>query len=92
MVLFDVLGQRWTMRILWELRDGPHTFRALQTRCEQVSPTLLNGRLKELRSLRLVDQGDDGYELTKWGAELGRQLARLDQWSNKWAVDALSND
>ncbi len=87
MVLFDVLGRRWTMRILWELRDGPLTFRALQDQCEQVSPTLLNGRLKDLRKLNLVDQGDDGYVLTKWGAELGKQLAHLDQWSEKWAAE-----
>ena len=92
MVLFDVLGQRWTMRILWELRDGPLTFRALQSRCEQVSPTLLNGRLKDLRELHLVEQSEDGYVLTKWGAELGRQLARLDQWSEKWAADLTTKE
>ena len=87
MVLFDVLGKRWTMRIMWELRDGPLTFRVLQSRCEQVSPTLLNGRLKDLRNMNLVKKCDDGYMLTKWGTELGRQLARLDQWSEKWAAE-----
>ena len=43
--------------------------------------------LKDLRELHLVEQSEDGYVLTKWGAELGRQLARLDQWSEKWAAD-----
>ncbi|MEQ9509453.1 MAG: hypothetical protein RLN92_10440 [Alloalcanivorax xenomutans] len=32
MVLLDILGQRWTLRILWELRDAPLSFRALRQR------------------------------------------------------------
>ncbi len=87
MVLFDVLGQRWTMRILWELRSKRLTFRDLQHHCDNVSPTLLNKRLKELREMRLVDLADDGFGLTKWGEELGKQLARLDRWSVTWAAD-----
>src|SRR2546429_2857650 len=30
--LFDVLGRRWTLRILWELRDEPATLRELRSR------------------------------------------------------------
>jgi len=85
MVLLDLLGRRWTLRIVWELRDGPHTFRALQQRCEEVSPTLLNGRLRELRGYGLVGHDDDGYALTSAGGELARQLLGLDAWAGKWA-------
>ena len=85
MVLFDVLGQRWTLRILWELRDGRLTFRQLQDRCEKVSPTLLNKRLKELREMQLIDHEQGGYGFTDLGQELGKQLAGFSSWSNKWA-------
>lgn len=85
MVLLDVLGQRWTLRILWELRDERLTFRALQQRCEAVSPTVLNRRLKELRSLDIVDHDGAGYGLTPGGRELGAQLQALDGWAKKWA-------
>jgi DNA-binding HxlR family transcriptional regulator len=34
MVLLDVLGRRRALRILWELRADPLTFRALQEACE----------------------------------------------------------
>jgi DNA-binding HxlR family transcriptional regulator len=85
MVLLDILGQRWTLRILWELRHGPATFRALQTRCESVSPTILNRRLKELRALLLVCLEQDGYRLTKKGEELGHHFAKLDQWAQSWS-------
>lgn len=85
MVLLDQLGQRWTLRILWELRDGPMTFRELQSRCDSVSPTLLNRRLKELREVNLVDRTEGGYSFTKLGQDLGEQLLTLSKWSNKWA-------
>jgi DNA-binding HxlR family transcriptional regulator len=86
MVLLDVLGQRWTLRIVWELRDGPLTFRALRDRCDAVSPTLLNARLKALRGLGLVDLGDAGFGLTARARELTPLLVRLDSLANSWAT------
>ncbi|WP_395647933.1 winged helix-turn-helix transcriptional regulator [Terricaulis sp.] len=86
MALFDVLGQRWTMRILWELRDGATNFRALRERCDDVSPTVLNRRLKELRNMDLVSLTDEGYAYTSWGKELSAQLAKLTVWSERWAA------
>ena len=84
MVLLDILGQRWSLRILWELRDERLTFRALQERCDNVSPTSLNLRLKQLRQVNLVDHNDDGFGYTSWGRELGDQLMVLSKWSDKW--------
>lgn len=86
MVLLDVLGQRWTLRLLWELGQGPATFRALRTRCDEVSPTLLNQRLKDLRELALIEQGEAGYALTEHGLALAQRLASLDGWANEWAA------
>ena len=85
MVLLDLLGQRWALRILWELRDGRLTFRHLQSRCDAVSPSVLNARLKTLRSGGIVDLEADGYGLTASGRELGEQLVNLDVWARKWA-------
>lgn len=85
MVLLDLLGQRWTLRIIWELRNERLTFRQLQERCDQVSPTLLNNRLKELRTMKIIDHDEGGYGFTKLGKDLGNQLIELSTWSNKWA-------
>jgi DNA-binding HxlR family transcriptional regulator len=85
MVLLDVLGRRWALRVLWELRDGALTFRALQDRCDEVSPTVLNTRLKDLRALSLVAQTPAGYAYTRWGRELAEQMAELHRWSDVWA-------
>ncbi|WP_416896565.1 MAG: winged helix-turn-helix transcriptional regulator [Minwuia sp.] len=85
MVLLDLLGRRWVLRILWELRDGPLTFRMLRERCDDVSPTTLNARLKELRESGLVELLDDGYAMTETGSELAAKLVSLTGWADRWA-------
>ena len=87
MVLFDILGQRWTLRILWELRNAPLSFRALRAACDNMSPTVLNRRLRDLRDLKLLQLTDDGFEMTEHGKSLGKQLAALDTWSKQWAQE-----
>lgn len=87
MRLLDVLGKRWTLRILWELRDESLTFRDLQKRCDDLSPTSLNRRLKELRDLRLVVHGESGYEYSEKGKELGKQLLTLNRWAEQWGKE-----
>ena len=84
MVLLDALGRRWSLRILWELRDERLTFRELRERCDDVSPTSLNLRLKELRRLQLVDHNEGGFGYTEFGRELGEHLVNLNRWSNRW--------
>ena len=87
MAAFDLLGRRWTLRVLWELRDGPVGFRDLQQRCGDISPTVLNSRLRELRDARLVAQdAARAHELTPLGAELLEALAPLQAWSTRWAT------
>ena len=85
MVLLDLLGRRWALRILWELRDGPLTFRGLRERCDQVSPTVLNRRLAELREARIVARGEgEGYRLTPDGVQLGGVLMDLQAFADEW--------
>jgi DNA-binding HxlR family transcriptional regulator len=48
MALLDFLGRRWVLRIMWELRDDPAGFRQLQLRCDDMSPSVLSQRLREL--------------------------------------------
>ena len=86
MALLDLLGKRWSMRILWELRTGALTFRALQEAMEGVSPSVLNTRLRELRQADLVGHSEgDGYVLTPHAIELSEHLLPLDAWARKWA-------
>jgi len=86
MVLLDVLGRRWALRVLWELRDEPLSFRAMRERCDDVSPSVLAARLAELRELALVDATETGYALTAEGRSLGKLLLPLDVWARRWAA------
>lgn len=86
MALIDLLGRRWAMRVIWELSEARLTFRALREACDDVSPTVLNDRLRELRLVRLVDLADSGgYGLTPLGRELLAVFLPLVEWSKRWA-------
>jgi DNA-binding HxlR family transcriptional regulator len=86
MAALDLLGRRWALRVLWELRDGrPATFRELRERCDSMSTSVLNQRLRELREAGLVEMGDGGYRLTPAGARLHQALTPLDTWAKRWA-------
>lgn len=85
MALFDLLGRNWAMGIVWHLQSGPGTFRDLQSYCENISPTILNKRLKELTRGKLVVRGVNGYMLTKKGEELYNLISPLGKWSKAWA-------
>lgn len=84
MVALDLLGRRTALRILWELRGDPLTFRALQDACETNS-RLLNTRLAELKEAGLVEHVAGGYQLTAEGRKLGVALEPLTSWATGWA-------
>ena len=87
MALLDLLSRRWTLRVIWELREGRLTFRALQDACGGVSPTVLNERLRELRESGLLESaGAAGYGLTPLGRELIERFLPLVAWSTRWAA------
>jgi DNA-binding HxlR family transcriptional regulator len=84
MVALDLLGRRGALRVLWELRGNPMTFRALQAASE-MNPASLNKRLKELRQLEIVGHSDSGYHLTAHGRALMSALNPLQDWATRWA-------
>src|ERR1700743_2734623 len=86
MALFELLGRRWALRVIWELREGRRlNFRDLLAACE-IAPSVLNTRLAEVRETKLVELGDDGYALTKQGGALLHLLMPLHDWAEGWAL------
>ena len=86
MAALDLFGRRWTLRVLWELRDGALGFRALQARCDGMSSSVLRQRLVELVAAGLVERSGDGYALTHLGLDAMTALRPLDRWSRRWAA------
>jgi len=86
MALLDLLGRRWTLRIIWELRDQALTFRELQERCGEISSSVLNQRITELTDAGITGRGERGYRLTERGEDLAALYPALDSWANAWAA------
>ncbi|MFK4387711.1 winged helix-turn-helix transcriptional regulator [Bradyrhizobium sp. USDA 223] len=85
MALLDLLGRRWALRILWELRGEPLTSRVLRSACDEASPTVLQARLTELREAGFVELGDGGgYGLTPLGRELCETFMPLHRFAERW--------
>jgi DNA-binding HxlR family transcriptional regulator len=83
----EVLGQRWTLLILRDLRVGPRRYTDLRAGLPGVPTNMLATRLKELETdglvLREVRSSPDRsivYRLTPRGAELAPALDALARW------------
>jgi DNA-binding HxlR family transcriptional regulator len=86
MALLELLGRRWTLRIIWELREGSLTSRALRAACDEASPTILQTRLSELREAGFVElTPGDGYRLTAMGKELFEHFLPLHRFAECWS-------
>jgi DNA-binding HxlR family transcriptional regulator len=78
---FELLGRRWAMRVVWELRRDALGFSALRERCG-VSSSVLATRLEELADAKVVHIDASGrYVLTVSGRELARLLFEINRWA-----------
>ncbi len=84
MAVFDLLGRKWNMRIMWELNSAFLSFRGLQERCDGMSPSVLNTRIKQLTEAQLVFTTSEGYKLTELGLSLMSTLNPLREWAEVW--------
>jgi DNA-binding HxlR family transcriptional regulator len=85
MALLDLLGRRWALRVIWELRGEPLTFRDLQAACDGMSSSVLNHRLGELREAGIAERAGEGFRLTDEGRRLLAAFEPLDAWARRWA-------
>jgi DNA-binding HxlR family transcriptional regulator len=85
MALLDLLGRRWALRIIWELRSETLTFRDLQERCGAMSSSVLNQRLAELRAAGIATTSDAGYLLSDEGRRLLELYPPVQDWAERWA-------
>jgi DNA-binding HxlR family transcriptional regulator len=79
--LFDVLGRRWALRVVWELCETSATFRVLLDRAAPISSSVLTDRLRELRKAGVVDhQRSTGYCLTDLGKGVADRIIDMYWW------------
>jgi DNA-binding HxlR family transcriptional regulator len=86
-VAFDLLGRRWALRVLWELREDYFGFRPLQKRCGGMSSSVLRDRLAELVGAGLLETDGGGrYGLSRQGHALLEALKPLSIWAEEWGA------
>lgn len=80
----ELVGQRWALRVVRSLLDGPKRYGDLQR--ELGAPTnILATRLKELREAGILYRlplahNQRAYALTERGAELREAIEALERW------------
>jgi DNA-binding HxlR family transcriptional regulator len=86
----DLLGRRWALRLIWELRRSTLTFSELRERTG-ISPSVLSARLGELVDARVIERdGGRRYRLSGRGRELARVLYELNRWAEQAGVSSRS--
>ena len=77
----ELLGRRWALRVVWELRRDAVSFNELRERAG-ISPSVLSARLAELAEAGVVERDiARRYRLTGRGRELARILYELNRWA-----------
>lgn len=90
--LFDLLGRKWTLHIVWTLRErGTVRFNQLKREADGISPRVLSDRLDELAEQGLVERTEHDetpprveYALTEKGRDLEGILAAYADWADRW--------
>ena len=79
----DLLGRRWVLRLVWELRRSTLSFSELRERTG-ISPSVLSARLGELVDAGVLER-DAGrlYRLSGQGRELARIRDELNRWTER---------
>ncbi len=79
--VLDLLGRRWVLRLVWELRRSTLSFSELRERTG-ISPSVLSARLRELVDSGVLERdGGRRYRLSGRGRELARILYELNRWA-----------
>ena len=81
--VLDLLGRRWALRLVWELRRSTLSFSELRERTG-ISPSVLSTRLRELVDSEVLERGGGRrYRLSGRGRELARILYELNRWAEQ---------
>ena len=93
----DLVGDRWALLVVRELRLGPRRFGDLATALPAIGPSVLTQRLGELVEVGVLERltlpgptGAAGYGLTAWGADLESVFVALARWGARSPVVPLA--
>ncbi|WP_419999755.1 winged helix-turn-helix transcriptional regulator [Streptomyces boninensis] len=95
----DMIGERWALLVVRELRLGARRYADLQHALPGIGPSVLAQRLRDLERVGVLRRrelpppaGAKVYELTEWGAELEPVFAALRTWGLRSPVVPLAGE
>lgn len=95
----DMIGERWALLVVRELRLGPRRYADLQAALPGIGPSVLAQRLRDLEAVGVLRRrtlpppaATRTYELTAWGAELEPVFAALRTWGMRSPIVPLAGD
>ena len=86
--VLDLLGRRWALRLIWDLRRSTLSFSELREQTG-ISPSVLSARLGELSDADVLERDAGGrYRLSGRGRELTPVLYELNRWAERANVSS----
>lgn len=82
----DLIGERWAMLVIRELRLGGRGYAEIAAALPGISPSVLSQRLRDLEAVGVLLRRGRQYRLTMWGAELEPVFRALAQWGARSPV------
>ncbi|MDQ0060798.1 DNA-binding HxlR family transcriptional regulator [Paenibacillus harenae] len=87
----DILGKKWTGRIIRVLLGGPKRFKEIKEQIPEMSDKMLTDRMKELESQNIINRNvypempvRIEYDLTDKGRELQPVIESIQKWGEEW--------
>ncbi|CAB3289801.1 HTH hxlR-type domain-containing protein [Methanocaldococcus lauensis] len=88
MPIFQVLGKKGTIEILYKIKEGVNSFTNIKEAMDRdgcsVSTRTLAERLSELENENLIQKIGNKYYLTKKGEESLEIIENILKWEAKW--------
>lgn len=85
--MLDLLGNKWSLRVMYDMLEGPRRYNQLQRNVDGISYKMLTQTLRQLEDANLVHREEHNvmpphveYTLTPLGVGLLQEAMRLVHW------------
>ena len=88
---FDIIGAKWKILIIWELRENEKRFREIQKSIGKITDKMLTKQLRELEIAELISRKvypeippRVEYSLTLLGKSILPVIEMLEEWGKQY--------
>ena len=88
---FDIIGAKWKILIIWELRENEKRFREIQKSIVKITDKMLTKQLRELEIAELISRKvypevppRVEYSLTLLGKSILPVIEMLEEWGKQY--------